>query len=591
MDKQRKAQLLARLDELQDRLPGDALKAEFERLVRAKADEFARQASQDVSARMISEMSRKLDRFRADFDLRGVVGEVDALKDALAQMHEGMLAQLSERDGEAKATRDELEGMVRDAKAYLEGMTAREMAAFARKVDDLSGRMSLLDAEGSDGRRSLAATVAEVSARLDAVAGDFGNYRKGADEGSRGLASRLGLSEGAVSELRAAMAELRSDLMSRLQSTGGGSQPPEVRVAGSVMSLKYADINFRNGSGIMWTAADDDANKRVNITASVILAGGGGAGNPGGNDTEIQFNDGGSFGGGSVLTWNKNSSVLAVTGGVLVDTRDGIVEIANFGAAATDAGVRMNGGENIRSALFTEVNGSILSLGINVDQVGNRDTTKPGWIFRLDDRVSDPTIGDADNFVIKNVPAGGAETNRLVVQGTGSVLANGPVLPLTNGGASLGNDARGWSRVVLAGAGSQAVRLQAASTAGNWTMVLPGGGGSAGQYLLTDGNGITQWASVTAAGGSGITRSTSIITADTTGGTTASTDYVYFAQAGLRFTMPTAVGNNNLYTVKAPANSSVLVVASQGIEGAATALLGPSAAVDVRSDGSVWGIT
>jgi len=58
----------------------------------------------------------------------------------------------------------------------------------------------------------------------------------------------------------------------------------------------------------------------VNITGSLTLNGssitGGGGGSPGGSDTQVQFNDGGSFGGDSDMVWNKTTNVLTVNGSV-----------------------------------------------------------------------------------------------------------------------------------------------------------------------------------------------------------------------------------------------------------------------------------
>lgn len=168
-----------------------------------------------------------------------------------------------------------------------------------------------------------------------------------------------------LKDLTSSLEIVRIDSLKR----GGGNSNRQINVKSSVMSQKYTDINFANAGGISWSASDDIVNKRVNITASIIASGSGGAGNPGGNSTEIQFNDGGSFGGASVLTWNKSTSILAIRGAV-----------------------QFNG-------------------------------------------------GTSDN-----------------------------------------------------------VKIQSASVAGNWVLTLPVNDGSAGQYLLTDGGGITQWASVTAAG-------------------------------------------------------------------------------------------
>ncbi len=65
------------------------------------------------------------------------------------------------------------------------------------------------------------------------------------------------------------------------------------------------------------------------------------------------------------------------------------------------------------------------------------------------------------------------------------------------------------------------------------------------QFLRGDGT----WA-MPAGGSAGITRSVSSIAIATTGGATASTDYVYLCTVTLTFTLPTAVGNTNRYTIK-----------------------------------------
>ena len=51
-----------------------------------------------------------------------------------------------------------------------------------------------------------------------------------------------------------------------------------------------------------------NANNQIIVTSSA----GGGGGTPGGSNTEVQFNDGGSFGGDSTFTFNKTSNVLSV---------------------------------------------------------------------------------------------------------------------------------------------------------------------------------------------------------------------------------------------------------------------------------------
>ena len=57
----------------------------------------------------------------------------------------------------------------------------------------------------------------------------------------------------------------------------------------------------------------------VSITGSLTLNGSAisaGGTSPGGSDTQVQFNDGGSFGGDSDMVWNKTTNVLTVNGTV-----------------------------------------------------------------------------------------------------------------------------------------------------------------------------------------------------------------------------------------------------------------------------------
>lgn len=103
-------------------------------------------------------------------------------------------------------------------------------------------------------------------------------------------------------------------------------------------------------------------------------------------------------------------------------------------------------------------------------------------------------------------------------------------------------------------------------------------------------------ASITAAlgGGGGVARTVSVISVSSTLAAAASTDYAIFANVGITITLPTAISNTNLYTVKNEAVSSVLVATTAGetIDGSATVLLPTQyESLSFISNGSVWGVT
>jgi hypothetical protein len=65
---------------------------------------------------------------------------------------------------------------------------------------------------------------------------------------------------------------------------------------------------------------DADAQpKKITLQDLVTAGGGGGGGTPGGSDTQIQFNDGGSFGGSADLTWDDTAKELGVGGDINLD--------------------------------------------------------------------------------------------------------------------------------------------------------------------------------------------------------------------------------------------------------------------------------
>lgn len=66
-------------------------------------------------------------------------------------------------------------------------------------------------------------------------------------------------------------------------------------------------------NGDLWY--DSTANEMTaRINGANVALGAGGAGTPGGSDTQVQFNDGGAFGGDAGMVWNKTDNILTVTG-------------------------------------------------------------------------------------------------------------------------------------------------------------------------------------------------------------------------------------------------------------------------------------
>jgi len=115
--------------------------------------------------------------------------------------------------------------------------------------------------------------------------------------------------------------------------------------------------------------------------------------------------------------------------------------------------------------------------------------------------------------------------------------------------------------------------------------------GADGLALLADSTQSTGLRWGTVAGGAGILRSINIVSVNTTAGANVLTDYTYLVSGTTTITLPTAVGNTNLYTIKNVGVNTVTIntTAAQTIDGGSTALLKVQyTSVDLISNGSNW---
>ena len=106
--------------------------------------------------------------------------------------------------------------------------------------------------------------------------------------------------------------------------------------------------------------------------------------------------------------------------------------------------------------------------------------------------------------------------------------------------------------------------------------------------LTDDGSG--QVTISTGGGGSGISRISSTISVSSVFANASQTDYVAFANVGIALTLPVA-SSGNLYTVKNMSGSSVLVLAGEGIEEGASALISNNyESLSFISNSSIWAV-
>lgn len=88
----------------------------------------------------------------------------------------------------------------------------------------------------------------------------------------------------------------------------------------------------------------------------------------------------------------------------------------------------------------------------------------------------------------------------------------------------------------------------------------------------------------------GISRLIIVIAANTTGAAVGNTDYVYLTTGTFTFTLPTAVGNTNRYSLKVTDNGTITLAttAGQTVDNVAPGLLTFPTSLDFISNNSHW---
>lgn len=594
----------AKLREILAILSPDGTDADFKSFDEG-VDKLKKGLKEKIQVKTLDDVNGQLRRFKESLDFEPVL---TALKDIdknfdsrIKEVASALAEEVSRFDELSKSEREETgskvaesQGTVESLRIELETLKTQKEKETNYVIEALKGIPALrADSESS---------FNEIKTRLDALE---------VEQPEVDL----------VSPIKKEIESVRTDLISRIKENHGDHANRNIAVGSNTSVLsRYTDINIIAGSNITLGYTPNDTTKYLDLTIAASGGSGSVIANAAGQNTQVQFNDASVFGATDGLTFNKNTSVL--TSSILsVSTEQITVPAASAvrGLDMTNAsqmnGIRITATSSI--AASRSIGGELLvsngtvntgnaavfysnvasALGRIVHITADNVSFNKEALYVESDSNSTTTLGVHGNNNTQGVikvehvdPGSGADGNAAALsidlQGA-STAAQGIFIDATTGGTT-GN------LLELRNSGATKLRLSSTGVLTlNNAYAFPTADGATNTVLTTNGAGQLAFASVATGGGTGITRTPSIITANTAGASVALTDYIYIATAGLAFTLPTAVNNKNLYTLKNASSSSVLITAVGGntIDGSGSVLSAiNNQALDFISDNSNWRI-
>lgn len=607
----------AKLKEILAILSPDGTEADFKAFDEG-VDKLKKGLKEKIQAKTLEDVNGQLSRFKKGLDfeplftaIKDIDKNFDERINAVAQALSEEVARFDELSQQERA---ESGGRIAESSGLVESLRFELQTLKEQKEKETNDIIEALKAI-PELRATSDTSFQEIKARLDALE---------VPEEEIDI----------VSPINQRIDDVRAELISKIKSNHGDHANRNIAIGGNTSVLsRYTDINLKAGSNTTIVYSYNDQTKYTDVT---IAATGGGAGSvtAAGENTQVQFNDASVFGATDGLTFNKNTSVLT----------------ASIISASSEV-ITMSPGNNKTGLLITQADTSNANKGIDIT---NTTTTNAIRVTQTGSIAASRSVGGAllisngttntgnaavfysnvasalgrivhitaDNVSFDKealfVESDSTSTTTLGV--VGATKAQG-VIKVTHVGQADGSDANSAGLSIdisVAGTAAQGIFVNAtssttgallnmrnagaekfvvaangATTIGN-AYTLPITDGSTNHVLTTNGAGVVVFASVAATGGSGITRAVSVISVSSTLAAAANTDYVILANVGIQATLPTAVGNSNLYTIKNTSTSSVLVTttSAQTIDDSANLTLPVQyTSVDLISNGTNWDIT
>lgn len=220
----------------------------------------------EISADNLDQVNEKIKRLKESIDLSpineglkvleeefkdnvlGLLREIEAKSDEHKVMVEGVKTESNNAlSGKSEELLNEIESVKQNLSSYSQD-SLKQMGEVGKNISDLKEKMSQF------------ALIDEMS--------DM------AEKNGKGMREMKKVHEEEVAKINNLIKKVRMELVSMIANKGGGSMNRKITMGGVDYLTKYTDINFKPGTNVTFTVANNDTTKMVDFTISATGTGG-----------------------------------------------------------------------------------------------------------------------------------------------------------------------------------------------------------------------------------------------------------------------------------------------------------------------------
>lgn len=215
--------------------------------------QFKSALTEKIQARTIDDVYNQLEKFKKKLDFKSMLEAIDNLETTL--------------DQKIKRVTGLVDGEVRTLKKLLtqtETVSSDRIASVASSIDVLNQELSNLNTQKNTELAELRMKIGKLDEFSVQTEKTFEEIKKSLESGDK-----------EVKGFTTALEKIRQEFNHRLSGIGGGQANRQILIGGVDPLTRYTDINWKAGSNVTITYANNDTTKKVDITIAATGGGGG----------------------------------------------------------------------------------------------------------------------------------------------------------------------------------------------------------------------------------------------------------------------------------------------------------------------------